>query len=78
MAAGAGSCLPIWGWAGGGCTLLFFLGGWPCSGGREKRMPSARCDRNISNTCLAARITDIRAPVWSPASVRHTASKHET
>ena len=44
MATGAGVCRPICDCSGGGCTFAFFLGGWPCSGGGEKRVPSARCD----------------------------------
>ena len=65
---GGGSCR-------GGCTLAFFLGGWPCSGGEERRVPSARCDRSVTDTHPAAVMTGIRARVWSPATARHTASK---
>ena len=78
MAAGAGGCRPIWGCSGGDCTLAFLLGGWPCSGGGEKRKPSAPCDLSAAGTYPAAVSTGMRARVWSPANARRTASKHGT
>ena len=78
MAAKAGGCRPIWGCGGVGLTLAFFSGGWPCSGGGEKREPSARCDRNVAGTYRAAVITGIRGHVSSPANARHTASEQGT
>ena len=78
MAAGAGGCRPIWGCGGGGCTFAFFLGGWPCSGGGEKRERSAQCDRSVAGTYRAAVITGLRARAWSPANACHAASKQGT
>ena len=78
MATGASSCRPIRGCCGGGRTFAFFLGGWPCSGGGEKRVPSARWHCSVTDTYPAAVITGIRARVSSPANNRHTASKQGT
>ena len=74
MAARAGGCRPIWACGGVGCTVAFFLGGWPCSGSEEKRVPSARCDRSVADTYRAAIITGIGVRVWSPAHAHATLS----
>ena len=74
MAARAGGCRPIWACGGVGCTVAFFLGGWPCSGSEEKRVPSARCDRSVADTYPAAIITGIGVRVWSPAHAHATLS----
>ena len=78
MATGANGCRCIRGCCAGGCTFAFFLGGRPFSGGGEKRVPSARGDRMVTDTYPAAVITGIGARVWFPANARHTASKQGT
>ena len=74
-ATGAGCCCTTGGCWGGCCTFTFFLGGWPDSGGKVKRVPSVWWERSVTDSDPAAVITGISARVWSPVNECHTASK---